>query len=586
LNDRFLAVVPGSTEAPFGRPLGFDTLTAGPPEGDMLAHGGSEIRIGRFLFSKDEHGGADAYKPRYTGTAAGNWNALFRTAGSTGAPAVMASLFTQMGLVASPDTLKRFDAVGTFDRDKHVFPDSFGLWSARRQTEDHVPAFRIAHRITTRLKSGSGPAARPQDDIRVMDGALELRLGGGAEVWSRLGEAPTIVADLLGNMPRVLAYGEADATGRRTATGLLRPPDLQVELRLAWQTNFAALPRFIDFQGPFTRSQQGVRELEGGQPAAVLPKLEATSNATILLALMARGKPRPAIKDGASAFNATTPLLGNDHGPGAAMGYCARILPAPPVLAGKTEPGLARNFSVPLQVRMAFPLFERSRDAATTLSFHVKPDPGLEDASERQEDLFFAAALQAEAASGDGWSASIGGLAFAGVIASSREIASSGEDVKDDYFSRLIARRPASRADAARIELRLCFEAKSVLPIGLDVPRGRRLPSPIMLDETQAATPGGTALRPFRLITTETVGATQDRELRADLLEMTETARRSGSFVLISETPFAVKRAIADPLDLRGGDGGTLVARYSSLAGPGAPWRERMPTDSCFRPNP
>lgn len=140
--------------------------------------------------------------------------------------------------------------------------------------------------------------------------------------------------------------------------------------------------------------------------------------------------------------------------------------------------------------------------------------------------------------------------------------------VKDGQAQLRIGARPPGPPTAnawavADLELILPLAFDAVEPVAVDVPWGDRtaLSQPLLLDETEA---GGAASDAFQLLLTESLGERDDRWLRAELIERSQSQRKATNSILLSREPFAFQRFVSEPLDQRGDAGNAAVATYDS----------------------
>ncbi len=114
---------------------------------------------------------------------------------------------------------------------------------------------------------------------------------------------------------------------------------------------------------------------------------------------------------------------------------------------------------------------------------------------------------------------------------------------------------------SADADLRLRLDIGSVLPLGVDIPRGERdgqvRPLLIPLDDGQG---GGR----YFLDLKEQVGASIDRRLTADLYDNGDGAGSSGNHVVLSTHPFSITKFRSQPLQDRGDPINSAVATYDS----------------------
>lgn len=583
----YLEISSAQLKAYATKPLVFDSLVFGPPKEKQSyqADSGSGVSIGTFLFSR--HSVKNGNKPKtYHGggadTAQAAWTSCWLSgkAPSGAAQGALqkigaalrltkespsfsrektAKIFKILGLRAGKKTCEQVSAAEDFDKSSDLFPESIGLWidpEDEQESAASVPSFRVLNRFTLKgVETGTG---HPEEDVRVENGKISLQWHGSKKGWQELGTRISVMADLRGHVSEVLTY-DARADGGSSAVAIAKPPKMQVETRIGWtlgkNKTIEKLPGLSEIKQRFAQALDGAKALDGAQPAMLLPEIELKEKQfDTLLSLRFLKRDIAAIENGKSTFTTELPVVGDwRNGP-------AGLLPEHVAPARGEEPGLGKHAGNAQSLPLTFPLFYRSGSDSNE-DATVRPDPALDDATFGEHGLILSVAVRAE--SSNSASASIGGLACDGIsLALENAAGNSG-------VSLLRAYRPVSPDDPTDLELRLRFRVARLIPIGVDVPRGEQRISPIMYDENR--TGGGdekrvkSSPRPFTLDATETLSAKNDRVLTVELRETIEGDQEPGGFVLFSEEPFGVKRAIALPIESRGSDDGIVVAKYSSL---------------------
>ncbi len=563
-----LSIKQGELSELKGGTISFDTLVFGPPGNNALGNSKKDVSPGAFLFSRHDIKNT-IYRSHPTSPnkndkekkekedAQRKWPTfwLSRDSGTANVPEIL----RRFGLKVSASTCSRIKVASDWAESSDLFPECIGLWinpEGEKGSPGGIPSFRVLNRFT--LKGAGTEEHSSEDDVRVTGGRISLRWGDSKDGWHELGDRISVMADLSGDVDDILTY-EKGVAGK--ASAIASPPEVLLETRIGWVLGKSAttewLPGFGGIRKRFEEALNGALALEGAQPAAMLPRIIISGSAppaphSVPLSLRAE-RAVVAIEDGQSRFRSGIALAD-----GLQCYAGGKLLPvAAPI--GNREPGQGKHAGGKLEfsIQMEFPLFYRRPSNAR---FEVKIVPQFEPKGP-SEALFFAK-LYATTSQTESL-ASIGGLAFEDV--SLVETGDSGADYAD---SELRAYHPIGPDDPSDLELRLRFHAARLIPISIDVPRGEQRVSPIMYDEKPTDkdnAKGGSSPRPFTLDATETLSAKNDRVLAVELRETVEGDQKPGGFVLFSEEPFGVKRAIALPLESRGGDDGTVVATYSSL---------------------
>jgi len=463
----------------------------------------------------------------------------YRTAGAASVwlgKSAVGEVLERIGLKAGPATLGAL----TFAADAGSFlvPASAGLWTGSDTSENKVPAFRLLrrHRLSV---TGSPSKTGPHDDLRIVSGKIEIRRRKGHDDWVTVGAELNIFADYNGVV-------EHQDIWKHTHS-------LTLDVKLAWRDELvAALPSngaswasaLGGIRDRMKRAIESLNALEGAQPSALFA--EMTSDNTRLIAFATGYRPRKVM-----AISAGEPAMRQMERPQTFQGT---LLPADdvPATPGGVVPNDGRAARHPPILKLRFPHFERAAGkAATTFEASLLPDPEIAE-KDAPDDILFSVAIRGGSKKAS--LCSIGGLGFDGVSLDAATPRSGSS------YSRLRLREAAHPDDEPVMSFQAVFVMDLVLPLAIDRRRGdrRNTPMPTLLNELKEVNGR------YRLVGMENLAPDEDRRLVATLSEFDETDARAGSFILLSESPFGLKRSIAEPLSSRGDAETVEVAQYDS----------------------
>ena len=559
----------------------FDTLLMGVPDQSQGFKTSHDFRVGEILFGRSNSPTARLSGPYGSNQEKDRWL-------QSGA---VATVLGRLGLQASGDVTQQLDLESAATGG--LLPTSAGLWLGDVSRADGIPGFRVLNRLQL---TGTGNAGGDNDDIHVKGGNIWLRRRRGNDDWIVVGKILHILADASGSV-RHQDVWKADHT-------------LTVELKLAWSEtllkkgkdapagSFAETLAHADVRMKTARTSLGA--IEGAQPGSLFATVDWSADQLIAVSYGPVRSGQAAIKNGVSKLDLESLKL---DGPASLRGSIldARDIPAD---AKDKAPGQGTAARKAATIQLTFPLFERPQDGSgkklTEFKVRLVRDPAVDD----PESDLPAMTLAVQLAAPDGKTAlaslasdvsssqppvspqaetaqppfapvvkglppaaapqpektfaalaSIGGLAFG-------KVGLDGKAEGKELYSFLRIVPAATGAGEPDLHFRICAAAERVIPIGIDRARGHRRHrrDPVMLDEADTRSITGR----YPLIATEYLSARDDRRLTVQLRDAVDDAGQTGSFILLSQAPFSIKRVISEPLATRGDETTLAVAEYDS----------------------
>lgn len=510
----------GSHHFTSGAPVGFDTLLFGPREADVEIANSGISRIGRRLFGRGP-GLRDPYRSTPEDDASPHWT------GTKDVPRVLAALGFEVGKkVAALLTLGSDDDTSVGDDLGTSLPTAAGiLESDDSDRGDGTPRFRVLNRI--RLVAIAGKTAGTDaDDIRVEDGRILLKRSPRKGDYLDVGPILHVLVDAEGE---VADPPDADGGSRH---------EMAVHVAYLWSEGIREEPRFLSgalatLPGRFTTARAGLSALEGAQPGAVIPEISFIGERpTAWLSLSHPARQVLVLEDG-------LPVAGPASLRGAGIRGIAGARAS--IVAPRDLPGVGAKVVTAI---LKFPLFERAPKGPTAVVVALAHDSDVDDAGIDLAGASLSVAIVPDENASAMPLATLGGIAFESVKLYKDRFR------RDETRSHLRFHESVRPGDPPDVELKIRFEVGQVVPVGVDRARGdhRRPSVPTMLSEVATGQSAGR----FWLIATENLSVGGDRRLRATLRDRVEGGEGQQSFVVLSEAPFALKRAYAVPLSARG----------------------------------